>query len=71
MALITLTEAVRVDISLDSERIELDLAAGDVEVEQPVADLLIAQGLAVVATTKSTSKKNSTPVEETEPTSQE
>lgn len=70
MALITISEAVRVDISLDSERIELDLAAGDVEVPQPVADLLIAQGLAVVAT-KSSSKKNTPAVEEPAPNSQE
>ena len=71
MALITLTEAVRVDISLDGKRIELDLTPGDVEVEQPVAELLLAQGLAVVAVAKSSSKKNSPAVEEPAPTTQE
>lgn len=70
MALITIKEAVRVDITLDSKRIELDLVAGDTDVEQPIADLLIAQGLAVVAS-KSSSKKISSIVEETESISQE
>lgn len=46
MAKITITEAVHVSIAIDGEHIDRDLTVGDIEVEQAIADLLIAQGLA-------------------------
>lgn len=59
MAKITVADAVHVDIRIDGVTIELDLAAGDADVEQAVADLLIAQGLATVAGSVKGGKKNS------------
>lgn len=50
MAKITIAEAVHVSTTIDGEHIDRDLAAGNVDVEQAIADLLIAQGLAVPAT---------------------
>lgn len=49
MATISITEQVHVDIRIDGVTISNDFAPGITEVEQPVADLLIAQGLATVA----------------------
>jgi hypothetical protein len=58
MAKITLTEAVRVSLMLDGKAVELDLTAGDTDVEQVVADLLIAQGVATYQVEKTTTKKS-------------
>ena len=52
MAKYTLIEAVHVSITLDGQAIDLDLTAGDVELDQPIADLLVAQGLATEAAAK-------------------
>lgn len=46
MAHINITEQVHVDIRVDGETISEDFTAGVVEVIQPVADLLVAQGIA-------------------------
>jgi hypothetical protein len=61
MAKYTIAEACHVSIVLDGEVLDLDLTAGDVELAQPVADLLIAQGLASEAT-KSSKKTSVTEV---------
>lgn len=49
MAKITINEPVHVEIRIDGKTTERDFTAGDVDVEQPIADLLIAQGLAAPA----------------------
>jgi hypothetical protein len=49
MAKITINEPVHVEIRIDGTTIERDFTTGDVDVEQPIADLLIAQGLAAPA----------------------
>lgn len=67
MAKITIIDAVHVDIRIDGETHELDLAAGDIVVADAVADLLIAQGLATSATAKG-SKKTSPAEPAVEPT---
>lgn len=54
MAKITITEAVHVSIVIDGETIERDLTAGDVDVEQAIADLLITQGFATLKGGKKT-----------------
>ena len=64
MAKITITESVHVSVQLDGETIELDLAAGDADVEQAVADLLIAQSLAVLPTKGSKKTASTEPVVE-------
>jgi hypothetical protein len=58
MAKITINEAVHVSIVIDGETIERDLTAGDVDVEQAIADLLISQNLASLKVGKKT-----TPIE--------
>jgi hypothetical protein len=69
MANITITEAVHVSITgADGEPADLDLKAGDNDVEQVVADLLISQGLATPKTSKASATKDvvgdsSTPTE--------
>jgi len=50
MAKVTIAEAVHVSITIDGTITDLDLAAGTVDVEPAVADLLITQGLAAPAT---------------------
>jgi hypothetical protein len=54
MAKITINEAVHVSIVIDGETIERDLTAGDVDVEQAIADLLISQNLASLKVGKKT-----------------
>lgn len=46
MANITIKEQVHVDLRIDGITISEDFAPGDVEVLEPVADLLVSQGLA-------------------------
>lgn len=57
MAKITIAEPVHVAIVIDGEAVNLDLVAGDINVDQNVADILIAQGLATESTGKSSSGK--------------
>ena len=59
MAKITVIEAVHVAATIEGAAIELDLIAGDNEVEQSIADLLITQGLATEAVSKSSASKKS------------
>ena len=56
MAKINLNEPVHVSITVEGEAIELDLITGDNDVEQVVADLLIAQGIATETSGKNTKK---------------
>lgn len=58
----TITEPVHITMTVDGEDVSLDLAPGDVELSAPIADLLVAQGVATEATSKST-KKTTTPTE--------
>lgn len=60
MAKINLTEAVHVSITVEGKTLDLDLSVGDNDVEQVVADLLVAQGLVNEAGTKN--PKKSSPV---------
>lgn len=53
----TITEAVHVDIRIDGETISADYAPGDVDLPQPIADLLVAQGLATPTAVSSGKKK--------------
>lgn len=60
----TLKEAVHVTMTVDGADFSVDYAAGDVDLPQPIADLLVAQGLATV--TKAKSSKTTTATETTE-----
>lgn len=46
MAKITIIEAIKVSTVVDGESVNLDLAVGDIDVAEHVAELLISQGLA-------------------------
>lgn len=65
MAKITINEPVHVEIRIDGATIERDFTAGDVDVEQPIADLLIAQGLAAPASKGSKNVQTKPVVDET------
>lgn len=52
MAQYTLNKDVRVVMQVDGAPLELDLAAGDVELPDHVARLLVARGIADVAKPK-------------------
>lgn len=71
MAKITIFEPVHVDIRIDGETISSDLAKGNHEVDQHIADLLIAQGVATFAADEpapKSNKKTSAPAADTTPT---
>lgn len=52
-----LPEAVHVDMRVDGETISKDFGPGVVDLPQPVADLLVSQGLATQSTSKSKAGK--------------
>lgn len=61
----TISEAVHVTFTVDGETVELDITAGDSDLSESVADLLVAQGIATPAAAKKAAKSTST-VESTE-----
>ena len=67
MAKYTINEDVHVSMQLHGESVELELTAGDVELDEHVARVLVAQGLAAVAGPKpNEQQKTETPETETE-----
>jgi hypothetical protein len=60
MAKITTTDGIQVSITLDGVDQSVSLEPGDHDVLDPIADLLLNQGLATI-TSKSSSKKTSAP----------
>jgi hypothetical protein len=56
----TLTEAIHVSITIDGQAQDLDYTAGDTELPEPVAELLIAQGIATPAVAPSKKSKSDT-----------
>lgn len=50
MSKFTLTEPIHVDLRVDGEDFSGDYTAGDVELPDAVADLLVAQGFATAVT---------------------
>lgn len=63
MAKYTITEACHVSIVLEGKSVEFDFEAGDTELDQPVAELLIAQGLATDVTAAKTSTRKTSAAE--------
>lgn len=65
MATYTITESVHVDIRVNGEDFSGSYGPGDVDLPQPVADHLVAVGLATKATATKKASAKSTPEVET------
>ena len=64
MAKYTLNKNVRVAMQVDGKPVELDLQAGDVDLDDYVARLLVARGIAEIAKPKPKKSTQPEPLEQ-------